>query len=271
MAAAGNFSKLAHLREQAFYADASANSARVQHMAVAARERLTRRLGLSGDQARFVLPKRLPDLPKQPLEPRDAEQTAMDKRLDVMMAKHDTKAVAHSLGLSRATRMVNVLHLGYANVSETGEERRDGYEIELELPLFDFGATRVARAEATYRQALHRAAQVAVDARSEVRESYSAYRTAYDLARHYRDEIVPLRKRISEENLLRYNGMLISVFELLADSREQVVSVTASVEALRDYWLAETNLQAAMTTGSPGPAVSSPTRTAGASGGQAAH
>ena len=57
-----------------------------------------------------------------------------------------------------------------------------------------------------------------------MREAYSAYRTAYDLARHYRDEIVPLRKRISEEKLLRYNGMLISVFELLADAREQVAA-----------------------------------------------
>ena len=71
-------------------------------------------------------------------------------------------------------------------------------------------------------QAVNRAAEIAVNARSEVRETYSAYRTAYDLARHYRDEIVPLRKRISEENVLRYNGMLISVFELLADAREQV-------------------------------------------------
>ena len=73
-------------------------------------------------------------------------------------------------------------------------------------------------------QALHRVAETAVNARSEVREAYSAYRTAYDTAKHYRDEIVPLRKRIAEENLLRYNGMLISVFELLADAREQVAS-----------------------------------------------
>jgi outer membrane protein TolC len=47
---------------------------------------------------------------------------------------------------------------------------------------------------------------------SNLRESYSAYRTAYDVARHHRDEVVPLRKVISEENQLRYNGMLISVF-----------------------------------------------------------
>jgi outer membrane protein TolC len=251
MVKAGNFNKLAQMREQAFYADATSQLARSQHQAVAERERLTRLLGLSGSQS-FTLPERLPDLPKQPTEPKDAEQTAMEKRLDVLMAKRATEHTAKSLGLTKATRFINVLELGYQNKSVTGEPRANGYEIELELPLFDFGSTRAARAEATYMQAVHRTAQVAVDARSEVRESYSAYRTSYDLARHYRDEVVPLRKRISEENLLRYNGMLIGVFELLADSRDQVTSVTGYVEALRDYWVAETNLQTALTGRSPG-------------------
>jgi outer membrane protein TolC len=87
-----------------------------------------------------------------------------------------------------------------------------------------------------------------------VRESYDAYRTSFDLARHYRDEIVPLRKRISDENVLRYNGMLISVFELLADARQQVTSVNAYIEALRDFWIADATLQVAMTGTSPGSA-----------------
>ncbi len=270
MALAGNFSKLAQMREQSFYSDATAQLARAQHQALAARERLTRVLALSGNQLGFVLPERLPDLPAAPADARDAEQTAMDKRLDVLLAKRSTESTAKSLGLTRATRVINVLHAGYQNKSETGEQRSNGYEIELELPLFDFGSTRVARAEAMYMQSVNRTAQVAVNARSEVRESYSAYRTAYDLARHYRDEVVPLRKRISDENLLRYNGMLASVFELLADSRDQIASVTGAVEALRDYWIAETNLQSALTGRSPG---STPSRSpsAAAASAQPAH
>ena len=115
-------------------------------------------------------------------------------------------------------------------------------------------------------QAMHRTAEVAVNAQSEVREAFSAYRTAYDVARHYRDEVVPLRKRISEESLLRYNGMLISVFELLTDAREQVAGVTGYVQALRDFWVAETNLQTALTGRSPGASSGSqPAALAGAS------
>ena len=252
MVAAGNFNKLAQMREQSFYSDATTQLARAQQRAVAARERLTRVLALSGEQLDFKLPDRLPDLPDAPAEPKNAEQVAMDKRLDVQMAKRSTEATARSLGLTKTTRFVNVLNVGYQNKSNTGEPRMNGYEIELELPLFDFGTARVARAEATYMRSVNRTAQVAVNARSEVRESYSAYRTAYDLARHYRDEVVPLRKRISDENLLRYNGMLTSVFELLADSKDQITAVTGAVEALRDYWVAETNLQAALTGRTPG-------------------
>ncbi len=257
MLAVGNFSKLAQMREQSFYADATAQLARARHLAVAERERLVRvlglglGLGLGTEQLEFKLPERLPDLPNAPTEPEAAEQTAMDKRLDVLLAKRNAEATARSLGLTKATRFINVLNAGYQNQSTTGEPLRNGFEIELELPLFDFGTTRVARAQATYMQAVNRAAQVAVNARSEVRESYSAYRTAYELARHYRDEVVPLRKRISDEMLLRYNGMLSSAFELLADSRDQVISVTAAVESLRDYWVAETNLQTALTGRSP--------------------
>lgn len=106
------------------------------------------------------------------------------------------------------TFLVNVLEAGYRRNSESSLPRETGYEIELRLPIFDWGGARVARAEYTYMQAVNRAADIAVRARSEVREAYAAYRTAHDLARQYRDEIVSLRKHISEEVLLRYNGML---------------------------------------------------------------
>jgi outer membrane protein TolC len=258
MAQVGNFNRLTQMREQAFFADTTAQLARAQQQALADRERLTRLLGLTGEQVKFQLPDRLPELPKQALEVRSAEQTAMDKRLDIQIAKRQTEALARTLGLTRSTRLVNVLEVGYQNKSETGAQRSNGYEISLELPIFDFGTARVARAEATYLQSMNRVAALGVQAQSEVRESHAAYLTAYELARHYRDEVVPLRKRISEENLLRYNGMLISVFELLADAREQVTGVSNAVAALRDFWVAQVNLDTALTAGSPVTASVSP-------------
>lgn len=246
MAQAGNWSKLQQAREQAFYAESVAQLARARLARTAAREELTRLMGL--DQSAAVnLPERLPDLPAAPRDIQDAETEAMTNRLDILMAQKELAGLSASLGLTRATRFINLLDVSYLNNRSEEGERATGYEIELQIPLFDWGGARVARAEAMYMQAVHRAAGAAVDARSQVRESYIAYRTAYDIARHYREEIVPLKKKISDEQLLRYNGMLIGVFELLADAREQIASVNAAIEAQRDFWIAESALQAAMT------------------------
>lgn len=247
MAQAGNWNRLQQAREQAFYAEAVAQLARARQARTAEREKLTRLMGLWGAAAAFQLPERLPELPASPRDVRDAEAQAMANRLDMLMAQKELAGLSSSLGLTRATRFVNLLDLSYLRNTGVAGERSTGYEIELQIPLFDWGGARLAKAEAMYMQAVHRAAGAAIDARSQVREAYSAYRTAYDLARHYRDEIVPLKKRISDEQLLRYNGMLISVFELLADARDQVTSVNAAIEAQRDYWIADSALQAAMT------------------------
>ncbi len=246
----GGWSRLDQARERAFYDDALTRQARTGHEALAARERLARLLGLeSADSLR--LPERLPDLPAAPREAREAERDALERRLDVLAARAEADNAAADAGLTRATRFVNVFEAGYANKSASQDgvrmPRQDGYEVSLELPLFDWGGARVAKAEARYRQALHRAADAAVQARSDVRVAYSGYRTAYDIARHYRDHVVPRRKQISDEVLLRYNGMLASVFELLADAREQLTSVNESIEAQRDFWIADTQLQAAQT------------------------
>ena len=112
--------------------------------------------------------------------------------------------------------------------------------------------------------------QTAIEARSEVREAYGAWRSAYDIARHHQDEIVPLRKQIAEENLLRYNGMLIGVFELLADARLQITSVNAAIEAKRDFWLAQADLDMALI-GKPSLTPSAGSAAAAGTGGDAAH
>ncbi len=247
MALVGNVSKLRQAREQGFYADAALNLARAEQTNRANRERLARLLGVSTSQG-FKLPERLPDLPAAADDLPAVEQTALDRRLDLQAIHLETQALANNLGLSKATRFINVLEFGPARVLEGTKDSdyKKGYEISFELPLFDWGSSKVAKAEAIYMQAVERAAEAVVNARSEVREAYSAYRTSYDIARHYRDEIVPLNKRIADENLLRYNGMLIGVFDLLADARVQITSVNSSIEALRDFWIARSDLDMAL-------------------------
>jgi len=268
LASVGNWNKLQHAREQGFYADAVLNLARAEQARTTARERLTRLMGLWGEQTDFKLPERLPDLPKAPTEMTAVEAVAMTQRLDVQGARLSAEQLAKNLGLTRTTRFINVLELGLVRNSSNEAPTQRGYEISFELPLFDWGGARVAKAESIYMQAVHRTAEAAINARSEVRGAYLGYRAAYDIARHYRDEIVPTKKRISDENLLRYNGMLIGVFELLADARSQIVAVNGYIEALRDFWIAQADLDMALI-GRPGmspttqPSMSAPTATPG--------
>ena len=261
MAQVGNWSKLKQAREQSFYADAALAVARAEQVKGQTRERLVRLMGLPGVD-RLQLPDRLPDLPAAILPLPDVEQQAMASRIDLQMTRLQAEALAKNLGLTRSTRFINVLELGIINNGSNEEPQQRGYEISFELPLFDWGQTRVVQAESRYRQALERARETAVNARSEVREAYALQQGQYAIARHLRDEVVPLNQRISEENLLRYNGMLIGVFELLADARSQIASVNAAIEAQRDFWLADADLQMALV-GTPGKTMIA-TRTASA-------
>ncbi len=245
MAQVGNWSKLQQAREQGFYADAALKRASAEQSAVMARERLIRMMGVWGQQTSFELPPRLPDLPGTVTDRPDVEQMAIAQRLDLQNVRAQVETLAKNLGLTKTTRFINVLELGPARVLEGARDSgfKKGYEVSFELPLFDWGGARVARAEAQYMQAIDLAAEAAINARSEVREAYHGYRSSYELARHYRDEVVPIRKRISDENLLRYNGMLIGVFELLADARSQITSVNSYIESLRDFWIAQADLE----------------------------
>ncbi|OGU17260.1 MAG: transporter [Geobacteraceae bacterium GWC2_53_11] len=248
---AGNFNKIQRARQQAFYADATAQWATAQHEATSAREELIRLFGLTdGQSSRLLLPDRLPDLPKEPLSPEQAGSTTSKTRLDIRLARAEYEAAAKAQGLTMLTSFTDIeLGVRYDSVKDRTDGHKTikrGYEVSVSLPIFDWGDNQRDAMNARTLAAAYRLEATTRAAGSNLRQNYSAYRTTYDIARHYRDEVVPLRKTISEENLLRYNGMLIGVFELLADTRDQINSVIAAIDAERQFWLADAALQASM-------------------------
>ena len=250
----GNFNKLQRARQQVFYADSTARLAAAQHGALAAREELVRQLGLTDEQAtQLKMPDRLPDLPKDARAPSQISSTANDQRLDVQLARGQLDAAGKAQGLNLLTSLVDV-ELGiirsttFDNGGGVGRAfAKRGFELGIRLPIFDWGNAKRDAMNAQSLAAANRYESTVRSATSQLRESYSAYRTAYDVARHYRDEVVPLRKTMAEENVLRYNGMLIGVFELLADTRDQISSVVTAINAYQQFWLADAALSASMT------------------------
>ena len=271
----GNWPKVNELREQVFHGEITAQLARARQAASSAREQLTRLLGLWGQDIAYKLPDRLPDLPPQPVAGDDLETVALHQRLDLQAAQIDIVADAREMELDHygsgtlLTGRTRFTALDEVDYFRDDAIRTDSVVRRTQVPVFDREQGRVDRQMLPFIQALDRYGEMGVMVSSEVRDAYNAYRTAYDIAKHYRDEILPLRKQIGEEMVYRYNGMLASVFELLADAREQIATVVASMEAQRDFWEAEADLRLAMSTGGATPRSSA--RSASASGGAGGH
>lgn len=247
MVKAGNWSALEQANEQNYYAQAMQEFSLAKQQKVNNLEALSRTLGVAPEM--IQLQERLPDLPKTTAVLQTIEKDAFKQRLDLQAMRQDTESLAKQLGLTKTTRFINVLEIGPARVLEgqRSDPYKKGVDISFELPLFDWGGAKVARAEAVYMQAVNRAAQLVTNAQSEIRVAHSQYLTSYEIAKQYRDDIVPLSKKVSEENLLRYNGMLISPFTLFTDARAQVNNVNTYISKLHEFWLADTALQRSLT------------------------
>ena len=241
----GNLSRLDLLREQALYADTQAELAQAQQQVILHQAQLTMLLGLWGEDSQYSLPSTLTSLPDSPRADNATESTALQQRLDVLAANQASQRLAQSLGMTRTNRFIDVLDLGYQRNSVSGQAMQKGYDISVRVPLFT-GGTRQTKAQLLYQQSLDQAADTAIRARAEVRASYTSYRLAYDTAKHYQQHVLPVRAQIAEEVMLRYNGMLLSVLDVIANARDQAQSQRASIEAKRNFWLADSILEAAM-------------------------
>ncbi|MDO8878435.1 MAG: TolC family protein [Pseudolabrys sp.] len=271
----GSATKLDRARHEVFYAETAARLAGARQRAAAGRERLVRALGLSGGELAFTLPASLPAVPAHAINAKTIEVEAIRRRADLQIARLEVEALAKTYGLTNATRFVNLLEVSGTHKrveNSAGEvEKERGLGVEFQVPLFDFGETSVREAEATYAQAVNRLSAKAVNVASEAREAHAQYRAAANVAQRYRRDVLPLRKVISEETLLRYNAMQIDVFALLAESRERIAATIAAIEAQRDFWLADTNLKSAVLGGHGASGSANTTSTAAASAEPAGH
>lgn len=245
----GGATRIEQARAAAAYAELSAQLAQARLRARQDREALTRVLGLWGGAQEFRLPSQLPALPRTVERVANIETEAVTRRVDLAIARQDLVIAARSMKLTEATRFISLLELSGIGIFERGEEERKnrrGFELEIEIPIFDGGEVKLRRERETYMRAVNRLAARAVAARSEARGAYQSYLATHEIAAHYQNRVLPLRRVISQETLLRYNGMLVDVFELLIEARERVASNVAAIEARRAFLLAEIDLRAAV-------------------------
>lgn len=241
--AAGNISDLQLALEEEAAEQSKLDLSEAEERAFAARERLNRRLGVWGAQTGWTLVAELPPIPAKEPALEHLESLAIRQRLDLEGNRQGAAIVARALGTTRAWRFVPGLEVGVDIEKEDDGQYHSGPHVALTLPLFNWGQTRIARLEAQARQAENELVARAIEIRSEVRENRDRLIRARTRVHHYRDTLVPMRQRIVRLSQLRYNAMLLGVYDLLRAKQSEIETHRSYVEANRDYWIARIDLE----------------------------
>ena len=239
---AGNISELQLRQEQAAASEARIASAQARAEASRQRLQLNRLLGLRGEQARWEASDNLP-LPVPAEDGAAALATlARDGNLDLLAARKEAEVLADALGLTRKLRWLGGTEIGYEREDEVDGQRLEGPQLELELPIFNQGQAKVARAEALLAGALARVAQAELAAEHAVGAGADTVAAMREVVSLHREALVPQREAIVARQQERQNFMLIGVFELIQAKVSEYDAYQSYLEAVRDYWLARVEL-----------------------------
>lgn len=242
---AGNISDLQLALEEELVEQAKLDLAEAEAQVFASRERMNRLMGVWGSQIAWKLPAQMPAIPALEAKLEGLEAVAIRRRLDLEADRQGAAVVARALGTTRAWRFVPGLEVGVDVEKEDDGAWHSGPHVALTLPLFDWGQTRVARLESQRRQAENELVARAIEVRSEIRESRDRLVRARARVEYYRDTLIPLRERIVRLTQLRYNAMLLGVYDLLRAKESEIDTYRGFLEANRDYWLARIELERA--------------------------
>jgi cobalt-zinc-cadmium efflux system outer membrane protein len=239
---AGNISDLDLARDRAQTETARVALRTAEIAARQSREQLNILMGTWGVDTEWTMDRRLPDIPAQPLDVAGVEQVALSRSLDASQARQRIVAAGQELGFTRATALVPDMEIGAGAEREGDEAWKVGPVISLPIPLFDQGQARIGRSVAELRRAQQEYYALGVRIRATARAVHERIAGARDRALYYREILLPLRERIVNEAQLYYNAMQIGIFQLLRDREAQIETAVGYVDALREYWLARTDL-----------------------------
>ena len=166
------------------------------------------------------------------------------QRLDVASARQEMQARSYALAMARDFRWLGAVSAG-GHFERELDQHFIGPMVQLELPIFDQKQAAIARLEAELQQSKSRLHALSVEARSEVREARGRVVLARELAEHYRTVVIPLRERLVALMQQQYDAMLIGVYQVLMAKQNEVNAYREYIEAVRDYWIARSDLDRA--------------------------
>jgi cobalt-zinc-cadmium efflux system outer membrane protein len=244
--AAGNTTALDVAQETRGANRARLDFADAEFAVIEGRERLNVLLGLWGEETRWAVPPRLAALPDEELSSAELEKRAVTDRLDLASVRAEIAALGQTLGLTGITSLIPQLTLGGHSEREPEGTNTAGPSLGLTLPIFNYGQAARARAKFLLLEAQDRYAALAIKIRSDVRLAYGRMALARKKAEFFRRAVLPVQQTVTDQTQVRYNGMLLGVFQLLQAKQEQIDAGRDYIQALAEYWTARTELEKAL-------------------------
>lgn len=242
--AIGNINTLEFQLSQVRLLEAELELFRSQAEVIRLRERLNRLLGFSNDIC-LILPENLPDVDYFGFDLCALESIALEKRLDLQVARFEIARLGQMLGLKDWWTYTN-LTAGLAGEREPDGTNLLGPGFSGEIPVFNYGQAARMRLFAQLRQAQDRLAELEIKVLSEVREAHKLLMSYLKIINDYQSRLLPMQGKISSSSEELYNVMGLGIDKLLENKRQEVVATQNYIESLKRYLVARVELDKAL-------------------------
>lgn len=234
---AGNIPELDLLLQRALHEGAKLALTAAEVTLTESREQVNRFMGLWGEETAWAVEARLPDISTDPMNLDNVEQIAIEKSIDLAIARGEIVSLGKQLGVVKATSLVPHLDIGGELESEAGAWSA-GPALGFEIPLFDRKQGQRAAAVAKLRRRQEEYHALAVEIRSVVRAAQRRLLNARQKVLSYQNKILPLQEKILEQVQLQYNAMQVGTPRLLLAKQQQIDAGRDYIQALYNYHVA---------------------------------
>lgn len=240
LARVGNIPALDLQQERAAMESARLDVTEAELSAKQAREQLNAALGLVGTQTAWSLASDALTLPPDASDAQ-IEQRVVDASFELAALRSQATGAEQRARLQRVAGALPHLGAGFHGEHD-GTAWELGGHVSLSLPLLNQGQGAVAASRAEARSLRERVAAAEAVLRARLRATQSQLSLSLSRAQILREGVVPARQQALREMQLQYNGMQVSVFQLLDARRGLFDAQAAQVEALRQALQARARL-----------------------------
>jgi len=242
--AAGNISELQLSRERAAAMEARLDEGKAVSDAARARSEFFIAMGVAPrDPDAVTMPVALPLPSALNMDADSLRHWAHTQRLDVQAAQLHVVALDKRASQQKWWRWFGNAEIGFEHESETREPTRSGPTASIGLPIFNTRKDVPLRAAGRLELAQADLRRIEIELDNEVPAALQRVRLAREATQLLREHLMPLRERVTALSQREFNYMFIGAFELLAVKREELQAYRHYLEAVRDEWLAQIQVQ----------------------------